>query len=151
MGRSAVSPLDLEALYAKSDKASYADFVASLFDFYAQREGKDLAGEKTPSNVRLIPVLHELWPKARFLHLIRDGRDVCMSILNWRVSSKYYGRYITWKEDSVTTSAIWWSRNIEKARKAALEQPGHSCHGVTSMPFHMANNAALDSRSLDTA
>ena len=30
-----------------------------------------------------IPVLHELFPHARFVHLIRDGRDVCSSVLDW--------------------------------------------------------------------
>ena len=46
---------------------------------------KDLAGdvlvEKNPKHVIRIPFLHALFPQARFLHLIRDGRDTVASLM----------------------------------------------------------------------
>lgn len=38
-----------------------------------------LVGEKTPDNVSRFPVLEELFPGAKFLHLVRDGRDCLVS------------------------------------------------------------------------
>lgn len=92
---------DLEKLMAKGKQISYAKFVSSIFDLYGRRQGKRLVGDKTPSYVRHIPLLHALWPRARFVHLIRDGRDVCLSMLNWNKAHKAAGRFVTWSEDPV--------------------------------------------------
>lgn len=35
--------------------------------------------EKTVSNVFRVPYIHKLFPEARFIHLVRDGRDVAES------------------------------------------------------------------------
>jgi hypothetical protein len=36
-------------------------------------------GEKTPDNVRNFDVLHTIFPQAKFIHLVRDGRDCAVS------------------------------------------------------------------------
>lgn len=36
-------------------------------------------GEKTPGHIRTMPLLGALFPQAKFLHIIRDGRDVAVS------------------------------------------------------------------------
>ena len=36
-------------------------------------------GEKTPEHSNSIPLLRELFPQAKFIHIIRDGRDACVS------------------------------------------------------------------------
>ena len=56
-----------------SDKASA---VRALYASYARRQGKPRWGDKTPGYVRRIRELSELLPEAKFIHLIRDGRDV---------------------------------------------------------------------------
>jgi glycosyltransferase involved in cell wall biosynthesis len=45
-----------------------------------RRAGRDLAIEKTPFNACRIGYLESLAPNARFIHLVRDGVDVCRSI-----------------------------------------------------------------------
>jgi hypothetical protein len=103
-----ISREDLEALMESGEPLSYADFVTGVFDLYGQARGKPLVGDKTPAYVRSIPTLHSLWPEARFVHLIRDGRDVGLSAINWDRSSRLADRFATWNEDPVTTAALWW-------------------------------------------
>jgi hypothetical protein len=53
-----------------------------LFREYAAEHGKARYGDKTPSYVSHIPFLAEVFPEACFIHIIRDGRDVSLSLLD---------------------------------------------------------------------
>jgi hypothetical protein len=104
-------------------RVSYARFVSSLFDLYGEQQGKPLVGDKTPGYARDVSTLHALWPEAKFVHLIRDGRDVVLSILNWeRARSWKFGegaaRFRTWVEDPLLTAALWWEWHVRLARDA---------------------------------
>ncbi|MDP9068664.1 MAG: sulfotransferase [Actinomycetota bacterium] len=57
----------------------YADAVAAAYRAYARRRGKSRWGDKTPRYVLNVPELAGLFPESRFIHLIRDGRDVALS------------------------------------------------------------------------
>jgi hypothetical protein len=78
-----VDQTQLERLLARPEPVSYAEFVTAVFDLYGKAQGKRLVGDKVPGYVLEIPTLHDLFPHARFVHLIRDGRDVCSSVLEW--------------------------------------------------------------------
>ena len=41
-------------------------------------------GDKTPANSFHIPTLKQLFPRSRFIHLLRDGRDVAVSAFRHR-------------------------------------------------------------------
>ena len=56
-----------------------AAVLDALFRSLAAREGKVRWGEKTPQHVQHLQMLHELFPRARFVHIIRDGRDCAAS------------------------------------------------------------------------
>jgi Sulfotransferase family len=110
-----LAPELLDGLLPGDRPVHYADFVASLFDLYGERRGKRLVGDKTPRYVRNLPTLHELWPHAKFVHLIRDGRDVCLSVLDWKKGAP---KFPTWDEDPVSTTALWWEWNVKLGREA---------------------------------
>lgn len=111
---------DVSALVANGQSMSYASFVASIFDLYGTRRGKAIVGNKTPDSVRRIRTLHGLWREARFVHLIRDGRDVALSLINWpKVHQKKPGTFPTWKDNPVETAALWWELNVRCGRQAA--------------------------------
>ncbi len=89
--------------------ASYGAFVSALYDEFAGMRGKSLAGEKTPDYARQLPVLHGLFPQARFIHIIRAGRDVALSTLEWAEADRRGpGRFLLWNEQRLGTIAMWW-------------------------------------------
>ena len=95
----------------------YQTFLNRVFDLYGNIKNKPLVGNKTSGYVRRIPTFHALWPDAKFVHLMRDGRDVCLSVLNWNKAGRTAGRYASWEEDPVSTTALWWERKVRKARE----------------------------------
>jgi hypothetical protein len=63
---------------------SYSRDIAGVFDGifseFAARSGKRRWCEKTPDHVQHIGLLAQVFPHAKFVHLIRDGREVACSI-----------------------------------------------------------------------
>jgi hypothetical protein len=109
----------LEALLGTDQPASYANFITGMFDLYGQARGKTLVGNKTPGFVRKTRTMHTLWPAARFVHLIRDGRDVFLSTFHRPLKNPNAAFFGTWEEDPVTTGALWWEFNVRSGRQAA--------------------------------
>ena len=97
---------------------SYSSFVSHIFDLYGKRKGKELVGNKTPGFVRRLYFVHNLWPQARVVHLIRDGRDLCLSMMNRPLHHVNRGPFNTWAQDPVTTAALWWALNVKRGRQA---------------------------------
>ena len=114
-----LGPDELASLAGRGQAISYASFVTGIFDLYGRVRGKELVGNKTPDSARRMDTLHALWPQARFVHLIRDGRDVALSLKNWpKVRNKTPGTFPTWRRDPVTTASFWWELNVRRAREA---------------------------------
>jgi hypothetical protein len=112
-----IDPGDLERLITPSGRLSYSSFVSGVLDLYGGNRGKRLVGGKRARWVRHIPTLHALWPEAKFAHLIRDGRDVCMSILSWGKANRHVGSFTMWTEDPLSTTALWWEWNVRLGRE----------------------------------
>ena len=108
---------ELQRLVAGEEPVSYSTFVTGVFDLYGKGQGKRLVGDKTPGYVRRIPTLHALWPEAKFVHIIRDGRDVSLSAISWSRAHKLARLYSTWKEDPTTTAAVWWEWHVRLGRE----------------------------------
>lgn len=109
----------LEGLLRGADQLSYSRFFSALFDLYGRARGKELVGEKNPEDVLELPTLHELWPQARFVHLMRDGRDVCLSFMNWKLEKKpvYVSNFVPWEQDPVSTAAALWVWHVRLGRE----------------------------------
>ena len=58
------------------------DAIAAVFAAYAAERGKARWGDKTPLYMQHLDLLERLFPDARFVHLIRDGRDAGLSFLS---------------------------------------------------------------------
>jgi hypothetical protein len=74
--------LDAEALRARLETVEPFDIEPALrtfYELYAEKQGKPRWGEKTPNYVDRMAQIAAVLPEARFIHLIRDGRDVAMS------------------------------------------------------------------------
>jgi hypothetical protein len=109
---------DLVGLLSEERSVRYDRFVARIFDLYAGRQGKALAGDKTPGYVRRIGQMHDLWPRARFVHIVRDPRDVCLSMLEWRSGERTAGQFGTWEMDPVISTALYWRYSVGMGREA---------------------------------
>jgi len=57
-----------------------ADGIRIFYQIYASRFGKSRWGDKTPLYCMHVQSIQALLPEAHFVHIIRDGRDVALSL-----------------------------------------------------------------------
>jgi hypothetical protein len=89
-----------------SGAADYADAVRSVFAAYAEAHGgPGRYGDKTPAFVLHMELLAGLFPEARFVHLIRDGRDVARSLVQ-----------APFGPNGLARAAEVWSRRVTRGR-----------------------------------
>jgi hypothetical protein len=108
---------DFLRLVSPGESIQGGEFVTRFFGLYRQTTGKTLVGSKTPAYVRRLVDLHKLWPQTKFIHLIRDGRGVCLSVLDWHHAGRTAGSYSTWAMDPVSTAALWWKWKVQLAQE----------------------------------
>ena len=88
------------------ERPTFGDVIEAVFRAYADHQSKCRWGDKTPIYVQWIPVLADLFPTARFVHVIRDGRDVAMSYLS-----------VPWGPDDIWGCAVKWRRDVGAGRR----------------------------------
>jgi Sulfotransferase family len=100
---------DEEALaWLRDAQGDPGESVRGFYRAYAARQGKPRWGEKTPRYVTSMRQIQRALPEARFVHVIRDGRDVALSVLDRTV-----------RDIDAPHVAKRWMRKIEKARATA--------------------------------
>jgi hypothetical protein len=104
-----------ETVYqAASRSGTYSEFVGALYSEHGRLNGKQLAGEKSPGFVRHLRRLHALFPWAKTIHIIRDGRDVALSMLEWTRQGKGPGAsFELWQEEPIAVCALWWLKKVK--------------------------------------
>lgn len=88
--------------------------ISGLFEKNASGEGKVRWGDKTPYYVMHIPKLMKWWPNAQIIHLIRDGRDVALSLFG-RIHD--FGVYNTY------SAAKYWQQYVERGHELGSALP----------------------------
>lgn len=68
-----------DVLAAADARPSVTRHIRREVDRFVQRAGKDRLAEKTPSNCLRIPFIHAIFPEAKIILVIRDGRSVLRS------------------------------------------------------------------------
>lgn len=81
--------------------------VRAFFELYAEKQGKPRWGDKTPGYTQHIRKISKVLPEARFIHLIRDGRDVTLS----RTQT------LALKDVPIAKSARRWKKRLKRARR----------------------------------
>ncbi|MEM7681646.1 MAG: sulfotransferase [Planctomycetota bacterium] len=101
--------------------------VGLIFDRWIDGDPNVLAvGDKTPENAAGAAALLETFPQAKLVHLIRDGRDVCVSgwFHNLRVKGDAFKQQFPTLADYIPLMAGQkWAPYIELARDAGRRWP----------------------------
>jgi hypothetical protein len=78
-------------------------FMRGLLDPIAREAGKPLWVEMDPYNILVAPLLYRIFPNMSFIHIMRDGRDVALSLGD-----------LPWGRER-TVSGIWrWQRILRE-------------------------------------
>jgi lipopolysaccharide/colanic/teichoic acid biosynthesis glycosyltransferase len=91
----------------------FTDVLEAFFLAYADERGKARWGDKTPIYVLHIPLLAALFPRARFVHIIRDGRDVALSYFEFPLGPS-----------NVWEAACRWRRDVSAGQGAGTALQG---------------------------
>lgn len=86
--------------------------IGAIFRTYAKKCGKEIWGDKSPPYTQYVYILEKMFPTARYIHLIRDGRDVALSLM---------GK--SWGPGDFISSMEYWARNISCARRMLYMLP----------------------------
>ena len=91
------------------------DAARAFYEAYAAKHGKPRWGEKTPQYLKTLKRIGTALPEAHFIHIIRDGRDVALSLLE-----------VSWGPKTVEAAAVQWTTQIRRARRKARSVPHYS-------------------------
>lgn len=102
----------------------FRQFLSGLFAPFLAAHGARRLVEKTPHNILYLPELASICPDARFLHVVRDGRDVASSLvtMDWRGSD---GRKVSYVTDIDHAFRYWTAvvaKGITDAQSPALRE-----------------------------
>jgi len=113
---------------------AYRFAVESPFRAYALEHGKERWADKTPYYLGRLDELDAVWPDARFVVLVRDGRDVALSLLG-----------VPFGPNNVWAAARFWADGIRRGREAERRFPGR----VTTVRYEdLVADPAAEARQL---
>lgn len=107
--------LDLNEFYKKiSPNLTYGNIVDNLLLKRPNLSSLDSWGDKTPHYLGNVEDIVELFPNAKFIYIIRDGRDVALSLLR-----KPWG-----PANTIACAKYWSELNRKSSTIETLEKNG---------------------------
>ncbi len=98
-----------------ADCRSAGDFERIVFDEIARSQGVDRWADSTPTNIYHMPAIKRSIPDAMFVHIIRDGRNVALSL-----DAKGWSHPLPWEKNmGVMAAGVYWRWTLLKGRAAA--------------------------------
>ncbi|MEM8598303.1 MAG: sulfotransferase [Bacteroidota bacterium] len=92
-------------------------YVVMMMRAAGMRQG-DRFLEKSPSHALVIPEIRTLLPRSKFIHLVRDPRDVVASLV---AASQGWGK--AWAPSDTGKAAGIWVKHVEAVREASGQMP----------------------------
>ena len=112
-------PSGLGRLLSREELVAHVrEFATSVLCHAMQPEHRHLV-EKSPSHIYVMPLIFEVFPNGRFIHVIRDGRDVSVSV---RAAARSW--VPAWRSSfgaSIRTSSRAWREAIRIARRDSTQ------------------------------
>jgi hypothetical protein len=110
-----VSGLKAEEIEAKvlAECHGAGDFLRIIMDEVAHKQGVDRWIDSTPTNVPHMLRIQKDFPDALFVHIIRDARDVALSL-----DKRSWSRPLPWdKQKSLLAAGLYWEWIVRKGRQ----------------------------------
>ncbi len=106
-------PIDaVQAQFGGRATAPYHELIEAVYRAYAAARNKMLWGDKTPRYVLDIDLLAGLFGDSRFIHVVRDGRNVALSYADMPFGPK-----------TVAGAADRWQTRVQAGREAGSSLP----------------------------
>jgi hypothetical protein len=102
----------VDELVGRAATPTFAGAYAAILQLYADAVRKPRWGEKTPHNLYYVPEILADFPNARFIHLVRDGRDVAVDQLRSAFGPR-----------NIYAAALIWRRAQEVGARFRAELP----------------------------
>lgn len=92
---------------------TYADLISQIYFLYGLKHDKSviLWGDKNSLWKEKLPQIIEVFPNAFFIHIVRDGRDVCVSYLKLN-EKKLKNKYAPKLPSEIEEIATSWRDNV---------------------------------------
>lgn len=102
-----ISLADIEKVFDQNPK-NYLEIFSFLYQNFTN---KKIVGDKNNYYIKELDQLSRVAPKSKFIHLVRDGRDVACSYLKLKELEQSL-KYIPILPDDLKTIAQEWSENV---------------------------------------
>ena len=101
-------------------RAPFHEAVQAIYACYAEARGCRRFGDKTPLYMQRLACVARAFPDARYVHIVRDGRDACLSFLAMRRRPRSNFS----RPRGVAGFAAQWHMEITDARAFGASLPG---------------------------
>lgn len=101
------APKELGEAFSSHRRPTLSGLVDAVYRLEIEPTSKARWGDKTPLYASFITEIDGLFPRARFIHIIRDGRDVSLSLRN-----------VAWWGWTEYERARYWARVVRTADRA---------------------------------
>ncbi len=95
------------------------DVLRVMMETIAERQGVERWSDCTPAHLQYIPEITQQIPDALIIHIVRDGRDVGMSLARQGWVRPTYGD----KADAVFRATLYWEWAIGRGRASGRAHP----------------------------
>jgi len=120
--------LDIDLLNCEIREPTFRGLLDAIYGQFAKFAGRMRWGDKYPPHCLDMPVLEALYPEAQYIHIIRDGRDVALSLQHVNFGPKNFMQIaLCWKQ--YVMSAQKFGRTVCQTRfheiryEALLQDP----------------------------
>lgn len=116
--------LDAEQIRAKvlSECRNGGDFLRIVMGEMARAQGVERWADNSPEELLYAPIIKQYLPDAIFIHMIRDGRDVALSL---DARPHAWIRPFSWdRKDRLAIAGIFWEWMVERGRRVGHQLGG---------------------------
>jgi hypothetical protein len=102
---------DIDRVLNNITESNLSNVLNAIYQDYATSKNKARWGDKS-DYLDNLHIIHRLFPDARFIHIVRDGRDVANSVIK-----------LDWGPRDIIQAAEWWDKFVLLGRRMGQMLP----------------------------